>query len=128
MTFSQDVGRFAKQSPQKADQARRKIILDLFSAIIVDTPVDTGRAQGNWQTTAEEPAHGTIERFGEAESIAEIDQNISGPDGVTYMANNLPYIEPLEYGHSGQAPEGMVRKNVARIGAIVKEAGGSIKV
>lgn len=27
----------------------------------------------------------------------------------TYFYNNLPYIESLEYGHSTQAPKGMVR-------------------
>lgn len=28
---------------------------------------------------------------------------------TAYLVNNLPYAVPLEYGHSSQAPAGMVR-------------------
>jgi hypothetical protein len=36
--------------------------------------------------------------------------------------NNLPYAVPLEYGHSKQAPGGMVRITLARFQQIVDEA------
>lgn len=122
MTFTTDLAKFREEAPKAADQVRRKIILDLFSNIVRDTPVDTGRARGNWQTTVSAPAADTLERFGEAASLADIPDNISGPDGTTVMANNLPYAERLEYGWSKQQPEGMVRRNVARLVAIVKKS------
>ena len=43
--------------------------------------------------------------------------------GVTFMANNLPYAHRLEFeGWSRQAPEGMVRRTVARFNQIADEA------
>jgi hypothetical protein len=34
---------------------------------------------------------------------------------VIWIYNNLPYIERLEFGHSQQAPLGMVRISIAEI-------------
>jgi hypothetical protein len=42
-------------------------------------------------------------------------KNIGGAGTVTYLCNNMPYGVRLEFGWSKQAPEGMVRINVARI-------------
>lgn len=41
---------------------------------------------------------------------------------IAYIINNLPYAIPLEFGHSTQAPGGMVRITVARFQQIVLEA------
>lgn len=41
---------------------------------------------------------------------------------MVYLINNLPYAIPLEFGHSKQAPGGMVRVTVARFQQIVQEA------
>lgn len=46
-----------------------------------------------------------------------------GRDAITaIVASNLDYILALEYGHSAQAPAGMVRINKARIQAIGRQA------
>lgn len=34
---------------------------------------------------------------------------------VIYVSNSLPYIVPLEFGHSKQAPAGMVRTAIADV-------------
>ena len=44
------------------------------------------------------------------------------PGQMAYIINNLPYAIPLEFGHSTQAPGGMVRVTVARFQRIVLEA------
>ena len=41
---------------------------------------------------------------------------------TAFIVNNLPYAIPLEFGHSTQAPGGMVRVTVARFQQIVLEA------
>jgi hypothetical protein len=41
---------------------------------------------------------------------------------IAYIINNLPYAIPLEFGHSTQAPGGMVRVTVARFQQIVQQA------
>jgi len=128
--------RFQKAVNADVDKQVRSITLSLFKSIIVGTPVDTGRARGNWQTSIGAPAAGTTERLDPSggQAIAEISQNMSGAGGVSWLSNNLPYIAKLEYGgypdgpktiggFSRQAPAGMVRVNFARIVAILRGGG-----
>jgi hypothetical protein len=42
--------------------------------------------------------------------------------GKLYILNHLPYAQALEYGHSGQAPQGMVRITVEELETYLKEA------
>lgn len=72
-----------------------------------------GRARANWQFAEGEIPAGEVDEVDPrgnstvARLAGQIAQSRAG--GVTYIANNLPYILPLEYGHSQQAPAGMVR-------------------
>jgi hypothetical protein len=87
---------------------QKVIALEALRRIVLKTPVDTGRARGNWQTT--------INRLPPSEPIEPVDPITAGlPEiskltdlGVIFIANNLPYIERLESGYSKQAPNGMV--------------------
>lgn len=122
MSFGKDVATFHVNSIKEADDIRKGVTLELFNSVIKDTPVDTGRAKGNWQSSENKPASTEIERTSESASLAEA-QSValsSKPDSETYLSNNLPYISELEYGSSKQAPEGMVRKNMARIQSILR--------
>jgi hypothetical protein len=47
---------------------------------------------------------------------------------TAYFVNNLPYAVPLEYGHSTQAPSGMVRTTAAQFLQIVDESVKANKV
>jgi hypothetical protein len=84
--------------------------LKIFSGVIYDTRVDTGRLRGNWQTTNDSPASDTIERLDAsgASAIAEVERNIK-PDTVDWLTNNLPYAEVWE------EKDRMVARNVARV-------------
>lgn len=118
MSFASDIKRFSQKTDKRISQARRKIVLDLFRSVILDTPVDTGRARGNWQTNVGEAARGTIDRA-DKEGTAAIQDVLSTlstltDDEVIHLTNNLPYIIPLEQGSSQQAPHGMVARNVRR--------------
>jgi hypothetical protein len=103
-----------------ADRERRAIILALFRGVIQDTAVDTGRAAGNWQTTAREPARGEINTRGIAAAVAGIEPNISALDEPTYLTNNVPYIAYLEYGTPKMAAHNMVGRNIRRIVAAIR--------
>lgn len=123
MAFAEDVRRFAVKAGESSDSIVRAVTLSLFNGIIRDTPVDTGRARGNWQTTVGGPARGEIERNGASAAIAEVEAKTpKGAGQETYLANDLPYIEELEKGSSKQAPEGMVRRNMDRIERNLKKA------
>ena len=93
------------------DNKIRAATSEVFSNIIQMTPVDTGRARGNWQCTIGSPF------MGEDDSGSVMKANSVIPrraGSVVYLTNNVPYIGKLEYdGHSRQAPAGMVRVSVA---------------
>jgi hypothetical protein len=38
-----------------------------------------------------------------------------------FLTNSVPYAWAIEHGHSGQAPQGMVRVNVARFKRLIAE-------
>lgn len=121
------LGRFRDKALRNIEHTRRVIVIKLFSAVVLDTPVDSGRLRGNWQTTIGSGAKGVLDRLdpsggaaiGEATSRAA---NLKGDDSI-YLTNNLPYARRIEYeGWSKKAPEGMVRKNVVRFQRLVGEA------
>ena len=122
MSFSNQLKKFNKDAAEAADRTVRAIKFELFNSIIFDTPVDTGRARGNWQTKTGAPPTGLVDRRYGPKAAKEAESNLGHGDCTTYMTNNLPYIEQLENGSSGKSPEGMVRKNIARIEQIVRKS------
>lgn len=77
-----------------------------------------GRFRGNWQVSFDQKAEGEtgrIDKNGNATIAAGnmvIEQFRVGMTAV-YFCNNVPYAYPLEFGHSQQAPGGMVRLTAA---------------
>ena len=116
--FAADISAFAKATNSKLDEAARAIKLSLFSGVIMDTRVDTGRLRGNWQTTTGSPANGEIDRLdpGGSSATNEAASGVTG-FGVDYLTNNLPYAEVWE------DRDGMIAKNMARIDQIVRRYG-----
>lgn len=125
MSFSGDISKFARLAKESQDKIARTAALDLFAGTIRSTPVDTGRARGNWQTTVGEPSNTESRREDPSGSQAIADVMQKTPQGAgqeVFLTNNLPYIEDLEYGSSTQAPQGMMRINFARVQRIVAAA------
>lgn len=85
-----------------------------------------GRFRGNWQFSIDTPADGTLDQVDPSGGVTlaklrlQVGQLTAGQ--TAYIVNNLPYAVPLEYGHSQQAPGGMVRITLARFQQIVDEA------
>ena len=126
MSFSADLRRFSRKTKDSLDRTRRIVIIKLFSAVIKDTPVLSGRLRGNWQTTINSPATGVIGIRDEAAAIAEVQRMAAqskGSDAVI-LRNNLPYAYRIEFdGWSKvKAPQGMMRRNVVRFRRILNEA------
>ena len=115
--FTLGLKQLAKLPVEKFEIAFRKIAIDLDSAIVLSTPVDTGRARGNWFTTLNKPSSAVSERKGAGPAISEITSTANSlkiGDAI-WMSNNLPYINRLENGWSTQSPpKAMVAANVAR--------------
>lgn len=125
MGFGDDIAKFNSKAMAKADEERRSITITLFNGIISDTPVDTGILRGNWQITENQPATSTLNRTDKNNTVAQGDVlsfmvGSKGRDSVVYMTNNLPYAHRIEFdGYSQKAPQGMVRRNIARVNSIV---------
>jgi len=129
-TFSLDVKAFAEKAGKDADAIISKVCLDLLSDIVLNTPVDTGRARANWQCSVGSPASGEISFASDAgkgitapsESSASAyaisagaNAVASAPRNIFWITNNLPYIYRLEFDEwSNQAPNGMVRLAINR--------------
>lgn len=128
--FERAVERFGIEALVRVDKVRRASILELFSLVIDETPVDTGRLRGNWQTSLNSPIMGTTDRLDRGGNAAKAEAlaNLGALVDIVFMSNNLPYAERIEYeGYSRQAPAGMVRKNVARWPRIVKAKAEGIR-
>jgi hypothetical protein len=92
--------------------------------------VDTGRLRGNWQTAVNQTPFSVVDRFdpGGEFVISEIRANLGNLNDIVIFANNLPYAERIEYdGWSAQAPEGMVRSNVADWRRIVEQQARAVQ-
>jgi hypothetical protein len=124
--FSFAVSRFASQAKEKEKLVIRKIAIECFRRIILGTPVDTGRARGNWQASTGSMAGGTVEKLDTTGSatIAAMISEVSGwtpkDDLPAFITNNLPYIQRLNEGWSKQAPAHFVEQVVADMGGIVE--------
>lgn len=126
-----DARGFATQIDREFDGAMdqwnlimRRTALDALTRIVLKTPVDTGRARGNWfvqiggagdmVTETTDKAGGPTIALGDA-VIGSYRQRDDLP--VISIYNNLPYINRLEHGWSKQAPNGMVSVTVAELTA-----------
>ncbi|APC18175.1 hypothetical protein BLL42_21510 [Pseudomonas frederiksbergensis] len=85
-----------------------------------------GRFRGNWQFSIDTPAEGVLDQVDPSGNVtiavlrAQVQALTIGQ--TAYIVNNLPYGIALEYGHSKQAPGGMVRVTLTRFQQIVEEA------
>lgn len=132
MSFATELRQITLKADKATDKTIRGVTLALFREVIQRTPVDTGRLVGNWQTSTGTPISGTTGRKdpGRTLAFAEALAKIGGIGSVTYMTNNLPYAQRIEYdGYSKiKAPAGMVRVSFARIDAIVRSEANKNKV
>jgi hypothetical protein len=123
MSLSGDISRFKVNAAKAVENDVKAVKMALFSSIIKDTPVLTGRLAGNWQTGLGAAA-GTVDRTGAGASIAEMKSSLGKAEDTIYMTNNLPYAERIEFaGYSAKSPEGMVRRNVVRVANLLRARG-----
>lgn len=108
------------------NQTQKAACLELARAVILDTPVKTGRARANWQAGLNQAPNGVLEQSdpsGEA-TLAKAEKVLAGmkPGDSFVLVNNLPYAQELEDGSSKQAPNGMLKRNAASWPSLVKKA------
>lgn len=156
--FAGSIAAFAKKAKMSNDKALRSASIKLFSAIITESPVDTGRFRANWMVSNGQSSTATTTEVdtspGGEETKNKVEQYITGMKDVYAftLANNLPYAHVIEYGgypdpvklgtwdkkkqayeirsaggFSKQAPQGVVRVNIARFEQLLNEAAQEAK-
>ena len=123
MSFKSDINRFKDKASDRAKIVFYKVCFDMSESIIKQTPVDSGRAKGNWQPTINSPASGTTNDLGEVSigKTGSVAAKLKLGD-TFYLVNNLPYIKRLNDGWSDQAPAGFVDSTVSRFRQIARKA------
>jgi hypothetical protein len=117
--FRGEIEDYKRKVRQSFLKTHRRIVFQVASRIIQLTPIDTGRAAASWELSIGFPseeadlgpgswagakemaivaARAVVERIVESNMFEKV-----------YLNNTVPYIDYLEYGHSSQAPAGMVR-------------------
>lgn len=125
MSFESDLKRFQKKTLEKYLKVQRLSAFDLFAAIVLETPVDKGVLRNNWFAEIGNPSAAKAESSDPSgsQAIGRIRVVLEGSDisRDIFLTNNLPYAVPIEFdGHSGKAPQGMVRVNTIRWDHIVR--------
>jgi hypothetical protein len=117
----------------QADRAFRALVLEATRRIVLRTPVDTGRARGNWHISIGQPEFTAnppeeTDKGGSTtivEANGKIDNANSGD--TVYLTNGLPYVPVLEDGSSKQAPGGMVKVTAAELRPLTEQVAAKIR-
>ena len=129
MAFAATIAKWCDKASDKQDRLRRAVIIELFGAVIKDTPVDTGRLRSSWTCSIGNPVLVTDPAvrsrqasYNEVTTVA-----VSSPsDSTVILTNAMPYAFRIEYDgwSKKKAKDGMVRRNVTRFRAILRKHNG----
>lgn len=118
MSFDSDWKKATNLVISANEKVVRGAALQLFSAIVLATPVLTGRLRGNWQASMNSRKTGQLAtKDGSAGGSATTRKARGELKGyalkdVIYFTNNLPYAAIIEHGGENRRPHGMVRNSV----------------
>lgn len=132
LAFESRMRKLVGVTQEKMALVMRKTEIDMATRIILKTPVDTGRARANWQPSWGAPAGGTLTTVDPngAETVSNVATAVAAGDPLAssfFLTNNLPYIIPLEFGWSQQAPNGMVATTIQEFKSIVESNAAEVR-
>lgn len=140
MAFTDNIVKLGKN---RTSQFVRTVVMEVGARLVERSPVGNpslwqgkpppgyvgGRFRGNWQYGYNSAPPGVLERIDKDGTATragiETGALINPAVGVHYLVNNLPYAEPLENGHSTQAPLGIVGLTRMEIPGIMDKAARS---
>ena len=124
--FEDVINRWVEETEDSVKSILQTLVFRIGNEVVRLSPVDTGRFKGNWQLTIGAPSASSLLRYDESGGITLGDMQrvvrTLTPGQVAYIQNTVAYGYDLEYGSSGQAPEGMVRITQAKFAMLVNEA------
>lgn len=105
---------------REVNKVARATTLNILKGVVLATPIDTGRARGNWQTSVSKSISLPVDSLDKSggSTINKGEAVLSATKGIKYpvywISNNLPYIEELNRGSSQQAPAKFVESVIAK--------------
>jgi len=121
MGWAKDLQRIADKSAVDIEVLSVGVKVAIFSDVVFNTRVDTGRLKGNWQIQNNKYTPRTLTTFDKTKKVTmsanssfKIERG-SLPSSITYFTNNLPYAEAWEI------KDGMIAKAISKARQDVKE-------
>lgn len=126
--FFERMEQIRKKYEKRMVLLHKKVSADLFRRVILKTPVDTGRARGNWMIGINTIPQTVSEDANGKEALRNVTTGISGIKlgDTAVLANSVEYVGALEYGGYPNPPKkGSWDKK--RKEWVIKSAGGYSK-
>jgi hypothetical protein len=116
MSWARDIRRITDKGKMDLGNFAKALKVELFSSVVLNTRVDTGRLRGNWQIQDGERPIGVVDRLDRSGALVsrEIEGGASR-SGITYFVNNLPYAPVWERN------DAMVGRSVSRLRSVVRK-------
>ena len=110
MSFNDDIKKLARKLAITEAKAVAMFCINISRRVDNMSPVKDGLFRNNWVATLDQPYTGALKPANKQGSIDHVIPFANTANGhVFYLTNKVPYAQALEYGHSQQAPNGMVR-------------------
>ena len=127
MSLAADLRRIASRRTGDLQRIAEESLLITGQRIISATPVRDGAARGNWLSSVgsiDTSFSLSVKDPSGTASNGRLQAAVQGlePGTEFYFTNSLPYAERLENGWSQQAPQGMVKINMASWSSVVSRA------
>lgn len=129
--FQGDIDKWIKQVKSGLDDVIREFVKAVHADLVKGSPVDTGRFRANWQITYNHIPMYALNEYDKSGSktIASgirtanvLPLGRGGAVTTIYFSNMLIYANALEYGHSQQAPAGVLGLVAIRLRSYISEA------
>lgn len=106
MSFDDDIRKFAKKIDERLEDVTKALLFQLNDYVIMQTPIDTGRARGSWTGSITSPVFTQgLDKSGRM-TVAAANSVASRAMGkVYYLANGAPHIATLELGGYPKNPQ-----------------------
>lgn len=133
--MANDLNNFARRIKVRAgkvnkntDTLMKKVILGVDQALVLATPVDTGRARANWRASIgadiletlpqpASPSAGAASAIKAGQDVALAYNGDGSP--IVHISNNLNYMKYLNEGSSQQAPANFVNQALLLVAQII---------
>lgn len=128
--FQGEIDAWIKAAESTLEHAIEIFVRDVHSALVSRSPVDTGRFKGNWQITFNEIPNHALNRYDKTGGVVRGEEQAKtygmfsrgGAITSVHFSNMLIYANALEYGHSQQAPIGVVGLVALRLRSYMADA------